>query len=135
MHDSAQSHHRPGFTIVELLITMTLVSILAAITWLQVEGINARAYRSSVQSDLRSMALAQELYFQENMQYGDDVDDLEVYIPTDGVNITMTHADRQGFAATANHQALGGVTCGYFTGTVPAGAGDPAGEPDVAVCD
>jgi prepilin-type N-terminal cleavage/methylation domain-containing protein len=125
---------RPGFTIIELLITMTLVSILAVIVWLRVEGMNARAYRASVISDLRSVALAQELYFQQHMEYG-DVDDLTAYLPTEGVTVTMTYMSNQGYAATAAHSALPAMTCGFFAGTVPDGAASPAEEPGQTTCD
>lgn len=113
---------------------MVLVSLLAAIAWLRVEAINEEAYRASVQSDLRSVAVAQELYYQAHMQYG-AVADLDAYTATEGVTVTVTHADARGYAATATHAGLSGETCGYFTGTVPAGAGEPAEEPGVAVCD
>ncbi len=126
--------HRRGFSLIELLVTMTLVGLLAAIVWLRVEGINEEAYRSSLQADLRSVALAQELYYQRHMEYG-DVDQLTAYLSTEGVTVAMAHASGTGFAATATHAGLDGVTCGYFVGTVPAGAGGPAEEPGLPVCD
>lgn len=129
-----RARNRPGFTIIELLITMTLVSILAVIVWVRVEGMNARAYRASLEADLRSVALAQELYFHQHMVYG-DVDQLDAYVPTEGVTVTMTYRDSRGFAATATHAALTGVTCGHFSGTVPDGAAAPAEEPGLTVCD
>jgi prepilin-type N-terminal cleavage/methylation domain-containing protein len=125
---------RAGFSLIELLVTMTLVSLLAVIAWLRVEGVNEEAYRSSVKSDLRSVALAQELYYQRHMEYG-DIDQLTAYLPTEGVTVTMTHASGTGFAATAAHAALDGVTCGYFVGTVPSGAAAPAEDPRLTVCD
>ncbi|MFO7892293.1 MAG: prepilin-type N-terminal cleavage/methylation domain-containing protein [Longimicrobiales bacterium] len=127
-------HDRRGFTLVELLVTMLLVGLLAAIAWLRVEGINEEAYRASVKADLRSVSVAQELYYQTHMVYG-QTDQLEAYVPTEGVTVVMTHADARGYAATATHAGLSGETCGYFTGTVPAGAADPAEEPGVTACD
>lgn len=113
---------------------MMLVSLLAAIAWLRVEGIHEEAYRASVQADLRSVSLAQELYYQTHMVYG-QTDELTAYVPTEGVTVVMTHADALGYAATATHAGLAGEACGYFLGTVPAGAADPAEEPGVVVCD
>lgn len=125
---------RPGFTLIELLITMTMVGILALIVWARVNGMYGRAYRASMEADLRSVGLAQELYFQRHMTYG-DVDQLEAFVPTEGVTVTMTQVSSRGYAATATHTALLGVTCGHFVGTVPDGAAAPATEPGVTVCD
>jgi prepilin-type N-terminal cleavage/methylation domain-containing protein len=43
-----------GFTIVELLIVVVVIAILAAITIVSYNGIQNRAYDSSVQADLRN---------------------------------------------------------------------------------
>ena len=125
---------RPGFTLIEMLITIVILGILATIMWMRVEGMNAEAYKSSVQADIRSVAMAQELYHNANMEYG-AIADLEAYQPTDGVTVTLTHADGRGYALTATHAGLPGVTCGYFSGMVPDGAGDPAVEPGVSTCE
>jgi len=45
-----------GFTIVELLIVIVVIAILAAITIVAYNGIQARAQSTSVQSDLIAMA-------------------------------------------------------------------------------
>ena len=50
-------HKRPrGFTIVELLIVIVVIAVLAAVTVVAFNGINARANGTAVQSDLRSIA-------------------------------------------------------------------------------
>jgi prepilin-type N-terminal cleavage/methylation domain-containing protein len=45
-----------GFTIVELLIVIVVIGILAAITIVAYNGVQNRAYDTSVQSDLRNIA-------------------------------------------------------------------------------
>lgn len=50
-----------GFTIVELLIVIVVIGILAAITIVAYNGIQARAQNTSVQNDLTAMAKKIEL--------------------------------------------------------------------------
>lgn len=129
-----RTHPRGGFTLIEMLITLVVIGILAAVMWLRVEGVNTDAYRASVKADLRSVALAQELYHQRNMRYG-ALADLSAYRATEGVTLTLTHVDGLGFAATAAHEALEPEVCGYYFGDTPAGAGAPAEAPGVVTCD
>ncbi len=53
---------RPGFTIVELLVVIVVIAILAAITIVAYTGIQAKAYDSTVKSDLKNLAKQFELY-------------------------------------------------------------------------
>ena len=58
-----------GFTIVELLIVIVVIAILAAITIVAYNGIQARAKDSRVQSDIQSVAKKIELYAVDNGSY------------------------------------------------------------------
>lgn len=51
-----------GFTIVELLIVIVVIAILATISVVAYNGIQNRAYDSSVQSDLKALATKLELF-------------------------------------------------------------------------
>lgn len=55
-----------GFTIVELLIVVVVIAILAAITIVSYNGIQNRAYDSSVQNDLEANGKRLLLYAAEN---------------------------------------------------------------------
>ncbi|MDX1673208.1 MAG: prepilin-type N-terminal cleavage/methylation domain-containing protein [Longimicrobiales bacterium] len=125
--------NRRGFTLIELLIVIVIIGILSIIVWARFGGIYGESYEKSVMSDLRSVGLAQELYHQVHLRYG-DLADLTAYKPTDGVTVTMNHVSGTGFAATATHAGLGGVVCGYYVGDVPPGTTGPAAEPGRAVC-
>ncbi|PRA06579.1 hypothetical protein CQ019_04150 [Arthrobacter sp. MYb229] len=61
-HTASDKDNRNGFTIVELLIVIVVIGILAAITIVAYNGIQNRAYDTTIQSDLSSMAKSLELY-------------------------------------------------------------------------
>lgn len=58
-----------GFTIVELLIVVVVVAILATVTVVSYNGIQAQAYNSTVQSDLHNLAQKFEIYKASNDRY------------------------------------------------------------------
>ena len=58
-----------GFTIVELLIVIVVIAILAAITIVAYNGIQARARDAQRQQDVQTITKALELYYTDNGQY------------------------------------------------------------------
>ncbi|TVP42983.1 MAG: type II secretion system protein [Gemmatimonadales bacterium] len=61
---SNKSMNKKGFTLIELLIVVVIIGILAAIAIPRFGQTRERAFISAMQSDLRGMLNAQELYFQ-----------------------------------------------------------------------
>jgi type IV pilus assembly protein PilA len=64
--------HRPhinGFTLVELLIVMSIVSALAAIAVPRYAAYKATAFDLRAELDLRSVAVAEEAYFLQHEEY------------------------------------------------------------------
>lgn len=58
-----------GFTIVELLIVIVVIGILAAITIVAFNGIQARAAYTAYKSDIQSINKAIQLYYADNGSY------------------------------------------------------------------
>lgn len=58
-----------GFTIVELLIVIVIIAVLAAISIVAYNGLQARAAFSSEQSDLKTLTKALTLYKVDNNSY------------------------------------------------------------------
>ena len=58
-----------GFTLLELLATLTIIAILTGIALPQYEAYKARGFDTTTQMDLRSIALAQEAYFFDTRHY------------------------------------------------------------------
>ncbi len=65
----AKYKQQPGFTIVELLIVVVVIAILAAVTIVSYNGIQARAKVSASISELKSIHSAIQLYHAENGAY------------------------------------------------------------------
>ncbi|TSC75393.1 MAG: putative General secretion pathway protein GspG [Parcubacteria group bacterium Gr01-1014_33] len=61
-----------GFTLVELLVTISIISVLASVVLTAVNSARAKARDARRISDLRQMAIALELYYDTNGQYPPD---------------------------------------------------------------
>ncbi len=70
---------RDGFTLLELLVVMTIVAILAGIVVPQYNAYKARAFDMRARADLTTLALAQEGYFIDS----------ERYLPCNGQSCTV----------------------------------------------
>ena len=125
---------RAGFTLIELLTVMMIIAFLATIAMNRFWAVKNRGYRAALKSDLRTVAIHQERYFEKNMAYAPDVNTLSDISLSPGVNITITWTDPHGWAGTATHNSLPGETCGYFTGDAPAGIAPPATESGKVAC-
>ena len=67
--DTPVLHSRKGFTLIELLIVVVIIGILAAIAIPKYGDTKAKAYVSTMKSDLRNLATAEETYFSEKHEY------------------------------------------------------------------
>ena len=71
-HKFKESTIRPsGFTLVELMITVAIIAILAAIALPSYQNYVKRANIKAAQTDLISLSLVYENYYQRNLAYPD----------------------------------------------------------------
>ncbi|WP_198333431.1 type IV pilin protein [Psychrobacter aquimaris] len=66
------SNNASGFTLVELMITVAIVAILAAIALPSYQNYVKRANIKAAQTDLISLSLVFENYYQRNLSYPDE---------------------------------------------------------------
>ena len=66
------SNNSSGFTLVELMITVAIVAILAAIALPSYQNYVKRANIKAAQTDLISLSLVFENYYQRNLSYPDE---------------------------------------------------------------
>ena len=61
--------NRSGFTLIELLIVVVIIGLLAAIALPKFGYTKQKAFTSTMKSDLRNLATAQEAYWNDNGSY------------------------------------------------------------------
>jgi type IV pilus assembly protein PilA len=123
---------RRGFTLVELLITVIVVGILAAMAMARFRNTKGKAYYASVRTDLQNLATAQESFFYENRQYTVVLDSLNA-ARSPGVELTVLEATPSGWSATGHHPSSWPRTCAIFMGN--AAPVSPATNAGTVACD
>jgi prepilin-type N-terminal cleavage/methylation domain-containing protein len=131
--DSAEERRvRPisGFTLIELVVVVSIVGIVAAIATKQMGHTQVKAYVSAMKADLRNFALAEESYFYDNGVYAssDSMIGAAGFVLTPAVSITVNEATKSGWSATAEHQRTG-IKCYLFSeSAAPIGAATEVGN-------
>jgi prepilin-type N-terminal cleavage/methylation domain-containing protein len=121
---------REGFTLVEVLIVVTVISILAALSVVRSDIPRSRAAAATMQSDLRNLASAQEAYYSVSGSYASDVSALDLRLSP---RVTMEiNASAYGWTARATHEQADGRECALAFGDIPPLS--PATGSGVMVC-
>lgn len=103
-----------GFTLLELLTVIAIVSILAAVSVPQYSTYKKRGFDARAVSDLRNAATAEEAYFLDNEKYLSCTDGGCAKLPgftalSKGVQIQISARD-MAFSAAAKHPQGSGRT-------------------------
>lgn len=109
---------RRGFTLIELVVVVVVLGLLAAFALPRLRSTRGRAYTSTLQSDLRNLAVAEEAYYYQHGVYTPDLSRLFVTVSS-GVTVSVSAADSMGWGATAVHPAADRSLCALFYGRPP----------------
>lgn len=126
-----------GFTLIEMLIVLGLISILALIATVTLGSSSNRAYVATMQSDLRNVATAQEAYIEQTFAetgkatYANKISKLSVNL-SNGVTVRL-RANATGWSGRATHTRLKNSRCAIYRGTVK--PFPPATEEGKIACD
>ena len=122
-----------GFTLIELLIVVVVIGILAAIAIPKFNASREKTFVATLKSDLKTLAIQQEVYHGDNLIFAGDVADTEAGV-SESVTITINENTGTGWAATATHVGLAGEQCGMYYGDAAAAGGSPGTSPGVVAC-
>jgi prepilin-type N-terminal cleavage/methylation domain-containing protein len=99
---------RRAFTLLELLIVLTIVGIMAATAIPRYKEFRKRAYDFRAESDLRTIALAEEAYYLDMEKYYPCSNEECLNLPgisrlSQGVQVRVTLAGEDSFLALSSH--------------------------------
>lgn len=94
-----------GFTLVELMTVVIIISILTVIAIPSVASFRNKGYNATSYSDLKNMCITQEAYFIDHPAYAQNVADLVPYgyLQSPGVVPLITSANNTSYSMTAAH--------------------------------
>jgi len=135
--------NRKGFTLIELLIVVVIIGILAAIAIPKFANTKQKAVRSSMISDLRNLATAQEAFYADSTKYattyGTTIGAGQVnFAPSQGNVLTISNSSNgAGWAATMTAQGYnaGASHCGVYVGAGFSGSQTGATAEGVPGCE
>lgn len=117
-----------GFTLIEMLMVVVIIGILVTIMIPRFANTKEKALVTTMKSDLRNLASAEESYYYDYAIYTTTLATMPMFQPSASVTITVNEASLGGWSATA---ASSGVVrqCYLFVGSAaPVGAATQEGQ-------
>jgi general secretion pathway protein G len=121
---------RGGFSLIELMVVMVVISILAGITLAAMGGVNQRAARDRTKAEIAAMANALEAYKSQNGKYPDPASNNTVpyqairgYLATDRIDVGTNNVPVDPFGVAYSYRQPGTRNRVSFDLSSRAGAG------------
>ncbi len=100
--------HARGFTLIELMVVMTILGILVSIAVPQYSKYRTHAYDTQAKMDLRGVAIAEEAYYVDSSAYLSCANESCHSLPgiaalSKGVTLTINSTET-GFVGTSTHR-------------------------------
>jgi prepilin-type N-terminal cleavage/methylation domain-containing protein len=109
--DAMNAVARRGFTLIELLITVVVIGILAGIAVPKFNGSRRKAYIAAMQSDLRNLVSAEEVFYSDSSRYTSHIASLNVR-PSPDVSVQILTGPGYWSASATHAQISDGFRCG-----------------------
>lgn len=126
-----------GFTLIEVMITVVIIGILAAIAYPSYQEFVKRGNRTEGQAFLNEVAARQERYYAQNSEYTDDVDKLNLKngstSETGKYELSIDKVAGDGGYTLTAEQQFNDTACGSLTLTAT-GVKDVTGSRDWKDC-
>jgi type IV pilus assembly protein PilE len=127
--------HSRGFTLIELMITVAVIGILAAIAYPSYQGQIRKSQRADAQSTLMSMAGKQQQFLLDTRSYADTLAGLNFSVPTSVTkNYNVTIAATNSATAPATFTITATPTGGQAADTCAVLTLDQAGTKTPNTC-
>ncbi|HEU4649722.1 MAG TPA: prepilin-type N-terminal cleavage/methylation domain-containing protein [Gemmatimonadales bacterium] len=121
--------NRKGFTLIELLIVVVIIGILAAIAIPKFANTKQKAVKSSMISDLRNLATAQEAWYADSTYYASTYQTTPAttafsFAPSKDNVLAFEGASASGWAVTVTNPGYnnGNSKCGIYVGSAFSGS-------------
>jgi len=109
-------------------MVVVIIGLLASVLVPRFANTREKAFLSSMKSDLRNLASAEEEYFYDQQTYTANTGDLTGFRPSTGVTITIGSANQGGWSASAKHNNTA-RQCFLFVGNAsPVGTATVEGQ-------
>jgi prepilin-type N-terminal cleavage/methylation domain-containing protein len=107
---------RRGFTLIELLITVVVIGVLAGIAVPKFNGSRRKAFIAAMQSDLRNLVSAEEVFYSDSTRYTTTIANLNVH-PSPNVALDIVAGPGYWSASATHAQITDGFRCGIAVNT------------------